>query len=127
MKERLELWVLRSAVDTTDPSPLWGLLHLAQAAEEIGDAAQAIVWLVENGEEIHPVLAYAVGERRGHRAGAGGPGAGCGSRPVTPLIASGPDEGHSRLAELCGFRLVGDDEMGEIELIPVSSTASRGA
>src|SRR6266850_1068242 len=62
MKERLEVWVLRGAADTLDPSPLRGLLHLGQAAEEIGDAAQAMVWLVEKGEEIHPVLAYAFGE-----------------------------------------------------------------
>jgi uncharacterized protein with PhoU and TrkA domain len=62
MKERLEVWVLRSAADTLDPSALRGLLHLGQAAEEIGDAAQAMVWLVEKGEEIHPVLAYAFGE-----------------------------------------------------------------
>ncbi|MGH9009843.1 MAG: potassium channel family protein [Acidimicrobiia bacterium] len=62
MKERLEVWVLRSAADTLDPSGLRGLLHLGQAAEEIGDAAQAMVWLVERGEEIHPVLAYAFGE-----------------------------------------------------------------
>ena len=62
MKERLEVWVLRSAADTLDPSALRGLLHLGQAAEEIGDAAQAMVWLVEQGEEIHPVLAYAFGE-----------------------------------------------------------------
>ena len=62
MKERLEVWVLRSASDTLDPSALRGLLHLGQAAEEIGDAAQAMVWLVEKEEEIHPVLAYAFGE-----------------------------------------------------------------
>ena len=62
MKERLEVWVLRGAADTLDPSALRGLLHLGQAAEEIGDAAQAMVWLVEQGEEIHPVLAYAFGE-----------------------------------------------------------------
>ena len=62
MKERLEVWVLRSAADTLDPSALRGLLHLGQAAEEIGDAAQAMVWLVERGEEIHPILAFAFGE-----------------------------------------------------------------
>ena len=62
MKERLELWVLRGAADTIDPSPLRGLLHLGQAAEEIGDAAQQMVWLVEQGERMHPVLAAALGE-----------------------------------------------------------------
>jgi uncharacterized protein with PhoU and TrkA domain len=163
MKERLELWVLRSAADTIDPSPLRGLLHLAQAAEEIGDAAQAMVWLVENGEEIHPVLAYALGEsdevivrvpvapgsaldgrtlaeanleletgfyllaiRRGGRY-VYRPRGRVRVQAGDALIASGPDEGHPRLADLCGFRLVDDDETGEIELIPVSSTANRGA
>ncbi len=49
MKERLELWVLRGAQEHLDPSALRGLLHLAQAAEEIGDAAQQLVWLIEEG------------------------------------------------------------------------------
>lgn len=62
MKDRLELWVLRAAADTIDPSPLRGLLHLGQAAESIGDAAQQIVWLVEHDEEVHPILALALGE-----------------------------------------------------------------
>ena len=62
MRERLEVWVLRSAADEVDPSPLRGLLHLGAAAEEIGDAAQQMVWLVEEGEEMHPVLAMALGE-----------------------------------------------------------------
>ena len=39
-----------------------GLLHLGGAAEELGDAAQQMVWLVEEGEEMHPVLAMALGE-----------------------------------------------------------------
>src|SRR5437588_6337277 len=56
MKERLELWVLRASQDRIDPSALRGLLHLGQAAEEIGDAAQQMVWLVEEGEELHPIL-----------------------------------------------------------------------
>ncbi len=62
MRERLELWVLRAAAETIDPSQLRGLLHLGGAAEEIGDAAQQMVWLVEQGEEMHPVLAVALGE-----------------------------------------------------------------
>ena len=39
-----------------------GLLHLGAAAEEIGDAAQQLVWLVEQDEEMHPVLRVALGE-----------------------------------------------------------------
>jgi uncharacterized protein with PhoU and TrkA domain len=62
MRERLEIWVLRSAADELDPSPLRGLLHLGGAAEEIGDAAQQMVWLVEADEEMHPILRAALGE-----------------------------------------------------------------
>ena len=62
MRERLEVWVLRSAADELDPSPLRGLLHLGGAAEAIGDAAQQLVWLIEEGEEMHPVLRMALGE-----------------------------------------------------------------
>lgn len=62
MRERLESWVLRAAADHADPSPLRGLLHLSRAAEEIGNAAQQMVWLIEKGEELHPVLALALGD-----------------------------------------------------------------
>jgi uncharacterized protein with PhoU and TrkA domain len=62
MREQLELWVLRSAAETVDPSGLRGLLHLGSAAEEIGHAAQQLVWLVEENEEMHPVLELALGE-----------------------------------------------------------------
>lgn len=62
MKERLELWVLRAGADTIDPGQLRGLLHLGQASETIGDSAQQMVWLVEHDEELHPVLAMALGE-----------------------------------------------------------------
>jgi len=62
MKERLEIWVLRAAKELADPSALRGLVHLAQAAEEIGDAAQQMVWLVEEEEELHPILALALGD-----------------------------------------------------------------
>ena len=62
MKEVLEVWVLRAAQERLDPGGLRGLLHLAQCAEEIGDAAQQMVWLVEEGEELHPILAVALGD-----------------------------------------------------------------
>jgi uncharacterized protein with PhoU and TrkA domain len=61
MRERLEVWVLRGAAEQVEPSALRGLLHLGGAAEELGDAAQQMVWLVEEGEEMHPVLAIALG------------------------------------------------------------------
>jgi uncharacterized protein with PhoU and TrkA domain len=62
MKDRLEVWVLRAGAENIDPSPLRGLLHLSQAAEDIGDAAQQMVWLIEQNEEIHPILSIALGE-----------------------------------------------------------------
>jgi uncharacterized protein with PhoU and TrkA domain len=62
MREQLELWILRASAETIDPSTLRGLLHLGAASEEIGDAAQQLVWLVEEEEEMHPVLAVALGE-----------------------------------------------------------------
>ena len=62
MRERLELWVLRAAQDQVDPSSLRGLLHLGESAEELADAAQQMVWLVEQGEELHPILALGLGD-----------------------------------------------------------------
>jgi uncharacterized protein with PhoU and TrkA domain len=62
MNHRLELWVLRSATDGVDPSPLRGLLHLGAAAEDIGDQAQSMVWMIEQSTELHPVLAIALGD-----------------------------------------------------------------
>jgi uncharacterized protein with PhoU and TrkA domain len=62
MNDRLELWVLRAGAQDLDPSPLRGLLHLGQASEDIGDAAQQMVWLIEQDEELHPILAIALGE-----------------------------------------------------------------
>jgi uncharacterized protein with PhoU and TrkA domain len=61
MREQLELWVLRAAADTVDPAGLRGLLHLGAAAAAIGDAAEQIVWLVQEDEEMHPILKVALG------------------------------------------------------------------
>jgi uncharacterized protein with PhoU and TrkA domain len=154
MRERLELWVLRAAAERIDPSPLRGLLHLGSAAEEIGDSARQMVWLVEQNEEVHPVLGLALGDSdeviarvpvragspldgktlreakleletglyllairragryiyrpRGHVRLEGG----------DELIATGPDDGRDRLAELAGYRVLEDDDTGEIELVP---------
>ena len=38
-------------------------------------------------------------------------------RPDDEIIATGPDEGHALLAERCGFRLVEDEDTGEVELV----------
>lgn len=62
MKDRLELWVLRASTDRIDPAPLRGLLHLSQAAEDLGDSAQQMVWLIEEKEELHPILSIALGD-----------------------------------------------------------------
>jgi uncharacterized protein with PhoU and TrkA domain len=157
MKERLEVWVLRGAHDQLDPSPLRGLLHLGNAAEEIGDAAQQMVWLIEKGEELHPILALALGDsdevavKVPVRAGSPADGKTIaelhvevetgfyllaihrGGRYVyrprkdtvlyagDELIATGPDEGHTLLAELCGYVLIEDDETGEDELVPAQT------
>ena len=62
MRYRLERWVLLAAPRVEDPSRLRGLLHLAIAAETIADCAMEMVWMVEVGEEVHPVLSAAVSE-----------------------------------------------------------------
>jgi uncharacterized protein with PhoU and TrkA domain len=117
---------------------------------------------VENGEEIHPVLAYAFGEsdevivrvpvapgspldgktlaeadleletgfyllavRRGGRY-VYRPRGRARLEGGDALIASGPDEGRGRLAELCGFHLVDDEETGECELVP-AGTGMKGS
>lgn len=155
MKDRLELWVLRAATDKVDPSGLRGLLHLSQAAEDIGDQAQQMVWLIEKQEDVHPILGIALGDsdevvmqlpvagdseadgsslgelrldtepgftvlavRRGGQyryRPRGQVTLGAGDQ----LIASGPDEGRQRLAEICGWRLVGHDDDSEMGFEPV--------
>lgn len=60
MKAQLQLWVLRAGSQSIDPSLLRGLLMVATAAEDIGDQAKQMVWLVERG--VHPVVALALGE-----------------------------------------------------------------
>lgn len=157
MNHRLELWVLRSATDGVDPAPLRGLLHLAAAAEDIGDQAQSMVWMVERSTELHPILAIALGDTDEVVVRMPvGPGASVHGRtlgeielPIEPgytvlaieregrywyrprrhveiregdsILASGPEEGRSALAEMFGWRLVEDDD-GEIELEPLHAT-----
>ncbi|HYD09200.1 MAG TPA: TrkA C-terminal domain-containing protein, partial [Acidimicrobiales bacterium] len=158
MKERLEVWVLRSSADSIDPSPLRGLLHLSQAAEDLGDAAQQMVWMIEKQEEVHPILSIALGDadetvvrmpvadgcrldgkslleaqididpgfhvlavRRGGRY-AYRPRGSFRFRGGDEVIASGPSEGEPLLAELCGWRLVEDDETGEDTLESIAAS-----
>jgi len=108
-----------------------------------------MVWLIEEKEELHPILSIAFGEsdevvvRVPVAAGSAAAGAVLadlqldiepgfhvlaiqrGGRYVyrprghvrldagDELIASGPDEGHSLLAEICGWRLTEDEDTGE--------------
>ena len=62
MRYRLERWVLLAARHIEDSSRLRGVLHLATASETIADCAMEMVWIVEKGEEVHPVLSAAIGE-----------------------------------------------------------------
>lgn len=62
MRDALQIWVLRAGGENVDPSPLRGLLQLAQAAEDIGDQAQQMVWMVENSEDLHPIISVALGD-----------------------------------------------------------------
>ncbi len=50
-----------AAAESRNRPALRGLMHLAVASEGIGDAAQAMVWLIERDEELHPVIAEALG------------------------------------------------------------------
>ncbi len=157
MNNRLELWVLKAAGDSTDDLlPLRGLLHLASAAEDLGDQAQQMVWLIEKSSDLHPVLGIALGDTDDIvlqiPVGDGAPAAGKSLRelalPIEPgfnvlaierdgryqyrprrhvvlapgdeVLASGPEEGRSALAELLGWTIVEDDD-GDWQLTPLAS------
>lgn len=60
--DELESWVLRSSQEARNPDDLRGLLHLAHASEVIFDSAREMTRLVEQGEELHPVIAAALVE-----------------------------------------------------------------
>ncbi len=62
MKASMQTWVLRAAADNVDPAGLRGLLHVAEAAEDIGDQALKMASLVLASEDLHPVLALALGD-----------------------------------------------------------------
>ena len=131
-------------------------MHLAEAAEDIGDQAQAMVWLVEKEEELHPILEIALGEAEevvvrypvASDSSADGVSLSDLGLNIEPgftilairrgggylyqprgktrlsngdeIIASGPEEGQTLLARLCGWELVQDDE-GKDELKPINS------
>jgi uncharacterized protein with PhoU and TrkA domain len=60
LQDELESWVLRAAPEARNPDDLRGLLRLATASEAIFDAARSMTMLVEEGEELHPVVAEAL-------------------------------------------------------------------
>ena len=55
LHDELESWVLKAAPEAPNTDELRGLLRLAYAGEMIFDAARDMTWLVEQGEELHPV------------------------------------------------------------------------
>ena len=60
LQSELESWVLRAAPEARNPDELRGLLRLGFASEIIFDAARHMTRLVEEGEELHPVVAAAI-------------------------------------------------------------------
>lgn len=60
--DELESWVLRSAQEARNPDDLRGLIRLGSATETIFDSAREMTRLVEQGEELHPVIAAALVE-----------------------------------------------------------------
>jgi uncharacterized protein with PhoU and TrkA domain len=62
LHDELESWVLKAAPEARRPDELRGLLRLAYAGEVIFDAAREMTWLVEQGEELHPVVRAALEE-----------------------------------------------------------------
>jgi uncharacterized protein with PhoU and TrkA domain len=53
---------LRGSSADLDPSPLRGLIQLAEAAEDLGDQAQQMVWLIEQQEDVPPIIGIALGD-----------------------------------------------------------------
>jgi uncharacterized protein with PhoU and TrkA domain len=62
LHDELESWVLKSAPEARNTDELRGLLRLAYAGERIFDAARDMTWLIEKGEELHPVIQMALEE-----------------------------------------------------------------
>jgi uncharacterized protein with PhoU and TrkA domain len=62
LHDELELWVLKAAPEARKIDELRGLLRLGYASESIFDAARDMTWLIEHGEELHPVVRMALEE-----------------------------------------------------------------
>src|SRR5437667_175726 len=62
LHDELESWVLKAAPEARNSDELRGLIRLAYASEQIFDAARDMTWLIEKGEELHPVIQMALSE-----------------------------------------------------------------
>jgi uncharacterized protein with PhoU and TrkA domain len=62
LHDELESWVLKAAPEARNTDELRGLLRLGYASESIFDAARDMTWLIEHGEELHPVVQMALEE-----------------------------------------------------------------
>jgi uncharacterized protein with PhoU and TrkA domain len=62
LHDELESWVLKAAPEARKSDELRGLIRLGYATESIFDAARDMTWLVEQGEELHPVVRMALEE-----------------------------------------------------------------
>jgi uncharacterized protein with PhoU and TrkA domain len=62
LHDELESWVLKAAPEARNSDELRGLIRLGYATETIFDAARDMTWLVEQGEELHPVVRMALEE-----------------------------------------------------------------
>ncbi|TMK87293.1 MAG: potassium channel protein [Actinobacteria bacterium] len=62
LHDELESWVLKAAPEARNTDELRGLLRLAYASEQIFDAARDMTWLIEEGEDLHPVIRLALEE-----------------------------------------------------------------
>ncbi|HYT29938.1 MAG TPA: TrkA C-terminal domain-containing protein, partial [Actinomycetota bacterium] len=62
LHDELESWVLKAAPEARNSDELRGLLRLGYASESIFDAARDMTWVIEHGEELHPVVQMALEE-----------------------------------------------------------------
>jgi len=62
LHDELESWVLKAAPEAANTDELRGLLRLGYASEMVFDAARDMTWLIEQGEELHPVIQMALEE-----------------------------------------------------------------
>jgi uncharacterized protein with PhoU and TrkA domain len=62
LHDELESWVLKAATEAANTDELRGLLRLGYASELVFDAARDMTWLIEQGEELHPVIQMALEE-----------------------------------------------------------------